>query len=76
MDLEQLLGRKTAQYENLLDEYRKLLEVMSRVASGKIPPSAVTVSIDGNNMSWTAAIPLPDAAPVDESPVTEETKAD
>jgi hypothetical protein len=76
VDLEQLLGRKTAQHENLLMEYRKLLEIMARVASGEIPPSSVTVSIDGNNMSWTAAIPLPDATQVDEPPVTEETKVD
>ena len=76
MDLEQLLGRKTAQHENLLMEYRKLLEIMARVASGEIPPSAVSVSIDGDNMSWTAAVPLPDAAPVDEPPASDETKAD
>lgn len=55
MDLEQLLGRKTAQYENLQIEYRKLIEITAKLASGELPPEAVTV--DFANQSWSATIP-------------------
>lgn len=63
MDLEQLLGRKTAQYENLLGEYRKLLEITARLASGELPPACVRVNLE--TQSWTAQVPQEPAPPTD-----------
>jgi hypothetical protein len=64
VDLEQLLGRKTAQYETLLGEYRKLLEITARLASGELPPACVRVNLE--TQSWTAQVPQePAPAPSD-----------
>lgn len=61
VDLEQLLGRKTAQYENLLGEYRRLLEITARLASGELPPACVRVNLE--TQSWTAQVPQEPAVP-------------
>ncbi len=70
--LEQLLGRKTAQLETNLAEYRKLLEITARMASGEIPPAAVQVDLKTN--SWSATVPLPVAE--DAVPLAAEAAAD
>lgn len=50
MTTHELLGRKTEQYENLLIEYRRLLEMFAEVAAGRIAGDRVTVNVEA--MTW------------------------
>ncbi len=57
MTLEELLGRKTAQHENLQVEYSRLLDVLGQVLEGTIHPSRVMV--DRDRQSWSVGAPAP-----------------
>lgn len=50
MTTHELLGRKTEQHENLLIEYRRLLEIVKQVAAGEIAGDRVSVNVDA--MTW------------------------
>ena len=63
MNVYEMLGRKTADFEALNAQYDQLLLLLSRVLSGEICPERV--SVDLANRSWAcvaAEVPVPEMA--------------